>query len=53
MDRVSGTTVLTGDVVDRAMLHGFIQRIEELGVDLLLITQVEDTGTAGAEGKRE
>jgi len=45
MDRVSGTTVVTGEVVDRVMLHDVIERVEELGLELLEIRQVEDTGT--------
>jgi hypothetical protein len=32
MDRVAGTTVLTGRVTDQAQLHGYIERFEELGL---------------------
>jgi hypothetical protein len=39
MERVAGTTVLTGRVVDQAQLHGFIARIEELGLELLSVEQ--------------
>jgi hypothetical protein len=39
MERVAGTTVLTGRVVDQAQLHGFIERIEELGLELLSLQQ--------------
>ena len=35
MERVEGTTVLTGTVVDQAQLHGYIDRLAELGLDLL------------------
>ena len=35
MDTVGGTTVLMGPVVDQAHLHGFIERIEELGLELV------------------
>jgi hypothetical protein len=38
--RVEGTTVLTGEVVDQAHLHGLIERIEELGLELLEVHQV-------------
>ena len=41
MRRDSGTTVISGPVVDQAQLHGFIERIEELGLELLV---VERTG---------
>ena len=34
MDRVAGTTVLTGTVIDQAHLHGLLMRIQELGLEL-------------------
>ena len=37
MDQVMGTTVLTGRVIDQAHLHGLIQRIQELGLELISI----------------
>ena len=37
MDRVAGTTVLTGRVIDQAHLHGLIQRTQELGLELISI----------------
>jgi hypothetical protein len=40
MERIEGTTVLSGKVLDQAQLHGFIERIEELGLELLGIEQV-------------
>jgi hypothetical protein len=39
MERVAGTTVLNGRVIDQAQLHGFIERIEELGLELLSVEQ--------------
>jgi hypothetical protein len=39
MERVSGTTVLSGHVTDQAQLHGFIERFEELGLELLSVEQ--------------
>jgi hypothetical protein len=42
MDRVAGTTVLSGEVVDQAQLHGFIARIEELGLELLSVEQLSE-----------
>jgi hypothetical protein len=41
MERVNGTTVLTGRVIDQAQLHGFIERLEELGLELLSVKQLE------------
>ena len=40
MEQVEGTTVLTGRVIDQAELHGFIERFEELGLELLRIEQI-------------
>ena len=42
MERVAGTTVLTGRVLDQAQLHGFIERIEELGLELLSVEQISE-----------
>ena len=42
MERVGGTTVVTGVVRDQAELHGFIERIEELGLELVEVRQVSD-----------
>ena len=40
MKCLTGTTVLTGPVRDRAELHGFIERIEELGLELVSVQQI-------------
>src|SRR5262245_66159447 len=42
MERAKGTTVVTGVVRDQAQLHGFIGRIEELGLELVEVRQVGD-----------
>ena len=44
MDRVAGTTVLTGRVIDQAHLHGLLQRTQELGLELISI-QPEEEGS--------
>ncbi len=44
LDRSNGTTVLTGSVVDQAQLHGFIERIEELGLELVTVEQTTPQG---------
>ena len=51
MDRTEGTTVLTGSVRDQAKLHGLIERIEELGLELLSVQQVT-TGQQGSGQER-
>ena len=43
MECVTGTTVLTGPVRDRAQLHGFIERIEELGLELVSVQQIGES----------
>ena len=35
-----GTTVLRGAVVDQAALHGVLQKLRDLGVPLMSITQL-------------
>jgi hypothetical protein len=40
MRRIDGTTVLTGDIVDQAQLHGYIERLEELALELVTVEQI-------------
>jgi len=44
MERVEGTTVFTGPVVDQAQLHGYLERIEELGLELISVEQTSARG---------
>ena len=37
LERVHGDTVLTGRVLDQAQLHGLIERIQELGIELVSV----------------
>ena len=39
MERTTGTTVLLGSVRDQAHLYGLIEQIEELGLQLVSVTQ--------------
>jgi len=48
LEPVAGTTVLTGDVVDQAQLHGFIERIEELGLELVEVQQLQTGDPSGS-----
>ena len=43
LHRVSGTTVLAGPVRDQAHLHGLIERIQELGIELVSVNPTERT----------
>jgi hypothetical protein len=47
LTRRHGTTVLTGLVRDQAHLHGLIERIQELGVELVSVnpTRPPDEGS--------
>lgn len=53
MERVEGTTVLTGKVIDQAQLHGFIARTEELGLELLSVEQTAEPAPAGTSERGE
>jgi hypothetical protein len=37
IERVAGTTVLTGTVVDQSHLYGLLERIQELGIHLVSV----------------
>ena len=39
MERNAGETILTGRVRDQAQLHGFFERVEELGMELVSVHQ--------------
>ena len=45
LTRSRGNTVLAGPVRDQAQLHGFIERIQELGIELVSVNQVEEPRT--------
>jgi hypothetical protein len=36
-----GTTVIHGSIVDQAALHGVLQRVRDLGLPLVSVTQVD------------
>jgi hypothetical protein len=46
IERSEGKTIFSGTVRDQAQLHGLIERVEELGLDLLSVQQV-DTSQPG------
>ena len=39
-----GTTVIRGPVVDQAALHGVIQKLRDLGIPLIALTQLRPEG---------
>jgi hypothetical protein len=42
LERAAGRTVIAGPVRDQAHLHGLIQRIEELGLELVSVNRVDE-----------
>jgi hypothetical protein len=48
-----GTTVLRGDVVDQAALHGLLQKLRDLGIPLRSLTPIEDLTTEGSAPEPE
>lgn len=38
---IDGTTVIHGPVVDQAALHGLLQKLRDLGMPLVSVTQVK------------
>ena len=52
MERTDGTTVLAGRVSDQAKLMGLIERINELGLELISVQQVA-TSAPGSEQERD
>jgi hypothetical protein len=51
MESTGGTTTLVGRVLDQAQLFGLIERIEELGLELVSVQQVA-TGQSGSGQER-
>jgi hypothetical protein len=52
MECTGGTTVLVGRVDDQAQLFGLIERIEELGLQLVSVQQVAP-GPVGSDQERD
>jgi hypothetical protein len=46
LERAEGQTVLVGDVVDQAQLHGLLDRIARLGIELVSVAPLP-TGEEG------
>jgi hypothetical protein len=47
MEQVAGTTVIRGKVIDQAQLRGFIQRVEDLGLELLAVERAREPSSTG------
>ena len=53
MERTEGTTILSGTVRDQSHLHGLIERIEELGLELLSVRQLDTSRPASTPERNE
>jgi hypothetical protein len=49
----NGETVLTGAVTDQAELHGVLNRLRDLGVQLISVNPVEDAPVSPEDGTDE
>ena len=47
LDR-DGTTLISGEVIDQAALHGLLSQVRDLGLQLLSVTQVVPDAPTGA-----
>jgi len=53
METKHGNTVLTGDIIDQPHLHGILDRINGLGLELLSVQALPEDTHQGAGRKRE
>ena len=53
METKSGNTILTGEVIDQPQLHGILDRINGLGLQLLSVQASPEDAHPNAERKRE
>jgi hypothetical protein len=44
LERDGGTTVLTGPILDQAQLHGLLERVQELGIELVSVNPTRKDG---------
>ena len=44
-----GTTVIRGPVIDQAALHGSLNKVRDLGLQLIAVTQVDPKQMKGKE----
>ena len=47
----NGGTLITGQVVDQAALHGLLKKIRDLGLTLVSVTRVESGRTQDVDGE--
>jgi hypothetical protein len=52
LERVDGTTVLTGRVLDQAQLHGLLDQAQDLGIGLVSVEAVAEADADDMEEER-
>ena len=52
LERVDGTTVLTGRVLDQAQLHGLLDQAQNLGIGLVSVEAVAEADADDTEEER-
>ena len=53
MEMKHGCTVLTGEIIDQPHLHGILDRISGLGLELVSVQALPEDAHLGAGGKGE
>jgi hypothetical protein len=48
-----GTTLISGEVIDQAALHGLLNRVRDLGLPLLSVTRVAEAAQADPPAKKQ
>jgi hypothetical protein len=47
--QANGETILAGPLPDQGALHGLLNRVRDLGIQLISVNPVENTRTTGTE----
>lgn len=47
----NGDTIITGQVIDQAALHGLLKKVRDLGLTLVSINRVESSRTGGVDAQ--
>jgi hypothetical protein len=53
METEGGVTILTGEIIDQPHLHGILDRINGLGLELLSVQALPEDADPSAGGNRE
>jgi hypothetical protein len=53
METKDGYTILTGEIIDQPHLHGILDRLNGLGLELLSVQALPEDAHRSAGGKRE